>query len=46
MSETFVTFMGLGIITTVQFFIIVGCLDRLEKKIDKLKEHEDGKNNT
>ena len=40
MSETFVTFIELGIITTVQFFIIVGRLDRLEEKIDKLKEKE------
>ena len=46
MSDTFVTFIEWGIITTVQFFIIVGRLDSLEKKIDKLKEHEDGKNNT
>lgn len=43
MSETFITFIELGIITTVQFFIIVGRLDRLEEKIDKLKEKEDGK---
>ena len=40
MSEAFVTFMGLGIITTVQFYIIVGRLDRLEEKIDKLKEKQ------
>ena len=40
MSETFVSFVLLGIITTVQFFIISSQLDRLEKKIDKLKEKE------
>lgn len=40
MSETFVTFIELGIITTVQFFIIVSRLDSLEKKIDELKEKE------
>ncbi len=37
MSETFVAFIGLGLITTVQFFLISSHLDRLEKKINKLK---------
>ena len=40
MSETFLTFVLLGIITTLQFFIIDIHLDRIEKKIDKLKEKE------
>ena len=41
MSETFFTFVLLGIITTVQFFIIDNHLDRIEKKIDKLKESKE-----
>lgn len=38
MSEEFLTFILLGIIILVQFLVIDGHLDRLEKKIDKLKE--------
>lgn len=41
MSEVFFTFMGLGVITTLQFFIIVNRLDRLEEKINELMESED-----
>ena len=40
MSEVFSCFMGLALITTVQYFIIVNHLDRLEQKIDKLKGEE------
>lgn len=39
MSETFIAFIGLGLITTMQFFIISSQLDRLEQKINKLKEN-------
>lgn len=38
MSETFVTFIALGILIVVQFFVIDSHLDRLEKKINDLKE--------
>ena len=40
MSETFVTFILLGIIVLVQFLVIDGHLDCIEKKIDELKETE------
>ena len=40
MSETFFTFVLLGIIIVVQFLILDSHLDRIENKIDKLKEKE------
>lgn len=40
MSETFVNLIALGIIIVVQFLILDSHLDRLENKIDKLKEKE------
>lgn len=41
MSETFLTFILLGIIIVIQFLILDSHLDRIEQKIDKLKEKED-----
>jgi hypothetical protein len=41
MSEVFCYFMGLALITTVQYFIIVNRLDGLEQKINKLKGEEE-----
>lgn len=40
MSEVFLNFVLLGIIILVQFLVIDGHLDRIEEKIDKLKEKE------
>ncbi len=40
MSETLYTFLFLGIITTLHFFIINSRLNRLEEKIDKLRGGE------
>ncbi len=40
MSEVLTAFIGLALITTVQHFIVANRLDRLEQKIDKLKEVE------
>jgi hypothetical protein len=37
MSETFWCFMGLGAITTLQFYFIIRRLDELENKINALK---------
>ena len=44
MSEVFIAFMGLGLITTLQFIIVVNRLDRLEQKINALKENDNGEN--
>ena len=40
MSEVFISFMGLGLIIIVQFIIVVNRLDRLEQKINALKEDQ------
>ena len=40
MSEVFTAFMGLALITTVQYFVVVNRLDVLKQKIDKLKGEE------
>lgn len=45
MSETLFTFILLGVIIVVQFLIIDSHLDRLEKKIDALKEDTDVQDN-
>ena len=45
MSEIFIAFMGLGLITTLQFFIVVNCLDKIEEKINVLKGQQNGDNN-
>lgn len=45
MSEAFLTFILLGLIILVQFLVLDSHLDRLEEKIDKLKENTDGKDN-
>lgn len=37
MSEVFIAFMGLCLITLVEHIIVVNRLDRLEQKIDTLK---------
>lgn len=39
MSEIFITFIALGILIVVQFLVIDSHLDRLEKKINDLKEN-------
>lgn len=44
MSEVFIAFAGLNLITLVQFIMITNQLDKLEQKIDKLKGKEDGNN--
>lgn len=41
MSETFVDFVLTGIFIVVQFLVLDSHLDRIENKIDKLKEKED-----
>ena len=43
MSETLFTFMLLGSLTTLQFVIIESHLDKLEKKINALKEKDNVK---
>lgn len=45
MSETFFTFVLLGIIIVVQFLILDSHLDRLEEKINELKENKDVQDN-
>ena len=40
MSEVFIAFMGLNLITLVEHIIVTNHLDRLEQKIDKLKGEE------
>lgn len=41
MSEVFIAFMGLNLITLVEHIIVANHLDRLEQKINKLKEVEE-----
>ncbi len=38
MNEVFFTFMGLGLITTIQFIIVINRLDGIEHKINELKK--------
>ena len=41
MSEVFFAFIGLGLITTLQFIVVVNRLYNLEEKINALKGDEE-----